>query len=139
MLEAWNEDTRRITHGRWQSQLRNNLPIGVPVREDDPTWPDTFRSPVDEIRDENLGECRQCLLCRYYCELEGPLGMDWGACLKPGGQYDRQVVFEHWTCRDFEYAPDSQSPRPDWYRLLADSHARMAADLASNDEAESGE
>ena len=135
MLEAWNEDKRRIVHERWQAQLRDNLPIGVPVREDDPTWPETF----SELPDQDLDQCRQCLFCRYYCELDGPLGMDWGACLKPDGQYDRQVVFEHWTCRDFEYAPDSQAPRPEWYRLLAESHATMGEGLASIDGAASEE
>lgn len=118
MLEAWNQESRHAVHDRWQSQLRENLPVGVPVSEKDPSWPETFAEH----------ECRQCLLCRYYCDLEGPLGMDWGACLKAGGQYDRQVVFEHWTCRDFENAPDAQAPHSEWYRIMAEAHDHMAAD-----------
>lgn len=110
MQEAWNKESHRIIHDRWQSQLRANLPIGIPVSERDPTWPETFASEIDQPGGDERDECRQCLFCRYYCELEGPLGMDWGACLKAGGQYDRQVVFEHWTCQNFENAPDAQSP-----------------------------
>jgi hypothetical protein len=54
--------------------------------------------------DEGAGYCFQCLHCRYYDPLDSPLGMDWGACVNPASQYDRQVVFEHWTCTKFEDA-----------------------------------
>ncbi len=48
----------------------------------------------------------QCLHCRHYVELTGPLGADWGACTKAKSQYDGHLVFEHWTCRYYEIEED---------------------------------
>ena len=39
---------------------------------------------------------------RNYVELSGELGADWGACTNELSQYDGQLVFEHWTCREWE-------------------------------------
>ena len=43
----------------------------------------------------------QCLHCRYYVELTGEPGTDWGACTGEESQHDGQLVFEHWTCRNW--------------------------------------
>lgn len=133
MQEAWNRETHRAIHDRWIEQLKMDLPTDVPVRVNDPTWPETILANLldeevieTEPWDEALHQVRQCLFCRYYCDLIGDLGMDWGACLKAGGQYDRQVVFEHWTCRDFENSPDAQDAHPEYYRRMAESHEEMA-------------
>ena len=91
-------------HARWIGQLRDDLPAGVPLdAEASEKWPSTWgiesssdgtlqHTPVSE------GTCLQCLFCRHYIPLETRLGMDWGACTNVLSQYDRQVVFEHWTC-----------------------------------------
>jgi hypothetical protein len=94
-------------HTRWIEQLRADLPEGVPTRGDpEQMWPATFGDMVDGKPEHRLGDgegyCFQCLHCRNYVPLEFPLGMDWGACVKEGGQYERQAVFEHWTCKDYE-------------------------------------
>lgn len=79
------------THERWIRSLRKTWPEGVPAQDLQP-WPDTQRG----------GGVKQCLHCAHYVELEGALGSDWGACSNAASQYDRQVVFEHWTCKEFE-------------------------------------
>ena len=48
-----------------------------------------------------LADSDQCGGCRYYVQLRGTLGMDWGACTNAESEYDRQCVFEHWTCLSF--------------------------------------
>ncbi|MDE3073974.1 MAG: hypothetical protein KGJ86_00975 [Chloroflexota bacterium] len=129
MQEAWNEERRHAIDQRWIEQLRANLPIGVPLADRGGPWPQTFRSEYQEVA-ENEDDCTQCMFCRYYAQLEGPLGYDWGGCLKEGGQYDRQLVFEHWTCCDFEYAPDSQDFHTDWLRLALSAAEEFEADEA---------
>ena len=129
MQQAWNEERRHAIHQRWIGQLRANLPVGVPLADRGGPWPLTFCSEYEEVA-EDEDDCTQCMFCRYYAQLEGPHGYDWGACLKEGGQYDRQLVFEHWTCRDFEYTPDSQDSHIDWFRL----HLR-SAEARETDEA----
>ena len=133
MQDAWNRETHRAIHDRWIAQLKAELPIDVPTRLDDPAWPETIPTNLlsdteaDQLADDDpRGEVRQCLFCRYYCELIGDLGMDWGACLKDGGQYDRHIVFEHWTCREFQNSPDAQDPHPEYYERLAKVHEDMA-------------
>jgi hypothetical protein len=53
-------------------------------------WPETWRDAE--------GSAMLCLHCRYYAELSGPPGADWGACTNERSQYDGELVFEHWTC-----------------------------------------
>ena len=44
----------------------------------------------------------QCLFCRFYLPLEGPMGADWGACANPASPRDGTVTFEHDHCDAFE-------------------------------------
>ena len=129
MQDAWNEKRRHATHERWIAQLQMNLPAGIPLRQGTTDWPETFRSEYETVADDEPN-CTQCLFCRYYAQLEGPLGADWGACLKRGGQYDRQLVFEHWTCGDFQDTPDSQDMHGDWQRLCVEAADHVAAEEA---------
>ena len=95
-------------HDRWIKRLRKTWPEGVPEEQPEPgekrppgrvePWPDTWRDP-------EMG-AMQCLHCRHYVELTGPLGADWGACTKAESQYDGHLVFEHWTCRYYEIEAD---------------------------------
>ena len=55
------------------------------------------------------GMCMQCLQSRYYVELSGELGADWGACTNELSQYDGRLVFEHWTCREWAEEIESLS------------------------------
>ena len=98
-------------HLRWIERLLNNPPEGVPLEErawiERPRfWPATFGNMVEgkpvHLLSEGEGYCFQCLHCRYYITLESMLGADWGACTLPGGQYDGQTVFEHWTCASWK-------------------------------------
>lgn len=87
-------------HERWIRRLRKTWPEGIAPRRPEPDetpapgspepWPDTWRDPDNGAM--------QCLHCRYYTELTGELGADWGACTSEQSQYDGQIVFEHWTC-----------------------------------------
>ncbi|OGO55822.1 MAG: hypothetical protein A2V85_07470 [Chloroflexi bacterium RBG_16_72_14] len=45
----------------------------------------------------------QCLFCRFYLPIEGPMGSDWGACANPVAPRDAQVTFEHDHCDAFEF------------------------------------
>lgn len=102
-LDALDEQTRathpRDAHERWIKRLRTTWPEGVAARQLDAAenssgiepWPDTWRDPE--------GPAMQCLHCRYYVALSGPLRADWGACANERSQYDGELVFEHWTCR----------------------------------------
>lgn len=93
-------------HKRWIKQLQANPPSGVPAEENwGGMWPATFGDlvegrPVHRV-DDGEGYCFQCLHCKFYKPLEGDLGADWGACFNKESQYDRQVVFEHWTCTEY--------------------------------------
>jgi Protein of unknown function (DUF3027) len=97
-------DTYEQSHERWMRRLRQTWPEGVPAREPEPgerraprdvePWPETWR--------DSEGAAMQCLHCRYYVELSGEFGADWGACICGPSQYDGQLVFEHWTCRHWE-------------------------------------
>jgi neutral trehalase len=98
------------THDRWIRRLCRTWPEGVAARQSESgegpnsksvePWPETWRDPE--------GMAMQCLHCRYYVELSGELGADWGACINEFSQYDGQLVFEHWTCR--EWAEELKSP-----------------------------
>jgi len=100
-------------HERWIRRLCRTWPEGVPARQPEPgeavvsgpvePWPETWRDPE--------GMAMQCLHCRYYVELSGELGADWGACTSELSQYDGQLVFEHWTCR--EWAEEIELPEKD--------------------------
>jgi hypothetical protein len=93
-------------HDRWIRRLRTTWPEGVPAQEPaalEPgvsgpvePWPETWR---DEM-------VKQCLHCLYYVELSGDLGADWGACTNELSQYDGDLVFEHWTCREWSEERD---------------------------------
>ena len=104
-------------HERWLRKLSSNLPEGVPLSPhpnylNDP-WPVTFGRYEGEgaIHHEDGSEALQCISCVYYTPLEGELGQDWGACTNPRSQYDRECVFEHWTCK--HYSPTYADPHPD--------------------------
>jgi hypothetical protein len=43
----------------------------------------------------------QCLFCRFYLPVEGPLGDDWGACANPASPRNATVTFEHDHCDAF--------------------------------------
>jgi hypothetical protein len=97
------------THDRWIRRLCRTWPEGVPARQPEPgeaavaspvePWPETWRDA--EGMPDPEGMCMQCLHCRHYVELSGELGADWGSCTSELSQYDGQLVFEHWTCREW--------------------------------------
>jgi hypothetical protein len=95
-------------HDRWIGRLRQKLPEGVPqdanTRE---SWPATFGDKDADGRAMHKphgGDYTfQCGGCRFYICIEGPLGADWGVCGNARSEYDRQAVFEHWTCKEFKY------------------------------------
>jgi hypothetical protein len=41
--------------------------------------------------------------CKFYVELEGKLGMDWGVCRNPKSHRAGLLTFEHQGCRHFKY------------------------------------
>ena len=45
----------------------------------------------------------QCLFCRFYLPLDGPLGLDYGACANRASPFDGRVMFEHDGCEAFEH------------------------------------
>ena len=45
----------------------------------------------------------QCLNCRFYVELAGPLGADWGVCCNPRSPAKAQLRFEHMGCKEHEW------------------------------------
>lgn len=111
MKEDASKARRSALHDRWATALTENLPIGVPAEVTrtavgERPWPATFGDMIDgkpvHRADQGQGYCFQCLHCRYYLPLDGRLGADWGACSSAASQYDRQVVFEHWTCPEYE-------------------------------------
>lgn len=102
-----------LVHPRWIEQLQANPPEGVPVEIESVRglpWPATF-GDYDESAgathrpesDQGDGYCLQCGGCRFYLTLDG----DWGGCSLAGGQYDRQLVFEHWSCNGFRFGAHS--------------------------------
>ena len=70
-------------HERWSKRLNRNQ--GAPYYLD--AW-----------------YAEQCLVCRHFVPLDGPLGEDWGACTNPASIFDRTVMFEHDGCHQFERA-----------------------------------
>lgn len=44
----------------------------------------------------------QCLHCRYFIPLDGPLGADWGVCANEASDSDGRLVYEHDHCDAFE-------------------------------------
>jgi hypothetical protein len=98
-------------HARWISRLRRTWPEGVPAYRPEPGEAEVSgqEEPLPETwRDELV---KQCLHCRYYVELSGELGLDWGACTNELSQYYGQLVFDHWTCREWE--EEIESPEKD--------------------------
>jgi hypothetical protein len=91
-------------HARWIAKLRERLPDNVPPSDSDPAWPETFGNLVNckPRHGEHPDYTLQCGGCRYYIRLDGAHGADWGACSCPSSEYDRTVVFEHWTCAHFK-------------------------------------
>jgi len=110
-------DKMSDAHVRWIKRLCRTWPEGVPAWQPEPDeapvsgrieprpeiWRDLKGMPDPE------GMCMQCLQCRYYVELSGELGADWGACTNELSQYDGQLVFEHWTCREWAEEIESLS------------------------------
>lgn len=75
-------------HERWRKQLNR--------RQGEPYYLDEWHG-------------RQCLMCRHFIPLEGPLGEDWGACTNANSPFDRYVMFEHDGCNQFEERPDADN------------------------------
>jgi hypothetical protein len=46
--------------------------------------------------------------CKYYRELDGQLGMDWGVCTNPKSHRVGLLTFEHQGCPKFEQEPCNQ-------------------------------
>jgi hypothetical protein len=44
----------------------------------------------------------QCLFCRFYLPIAGPIGADWGACANAASPRDGRVTFEHDYCDAFK-------------------------------------
>lgn len=106
-------------HHNWIKDLSNNPPEGVPLTrtnyQGDP-YPITEGDRVDGevVHNENGNYMFQCMDCVHYWNLEGRLGGDWGACSNPESQYNRQVVFEHWTCKQHEYGANGVNNTSYW-------------------------
>ena len=49
----------------------------------------------------------QCYGCRFYHELAGDRGMDWGVCFNPASPYAGRVKFEHQGCAAYEQDDDA--------------------------------
>lgn len=45
---------------------------------------------------------QQCMLCRFYVSLRGPLGYSWGVCANATSPHDGTLVFEHAGCKQFK-------------------------------------
>ncbi len=45
---------------------------------------------------------QQCVQCRFFIPLTGPLGHDFGACTNYLSKYDQRVMYEHDGCDSFE-------------------------------------
>lgn len=65
------------THERWITKLRNS-----------------YKWDSGNLADEH----KQCEFCKFYVEVSGDLGMDWGVCINEESPHDMQVVFEHFGC-----------------------------------------
>lgn len=39
--------------------------------------------------------------CRWFQELDGEAGMDWGVCFNPRSEWSGMLVFEHFGCPHF--------------------------------------
>lgn len=53
------------------------------------------------------GESRDCSSgCRWYLELAGDLGRDWGVCANPNSYRCGLLTFEHQGCHAFERGKD---------------------------------
>lgn len=57
-------------------------------------------------RPERKPSIGQCLFCRYYIPLAGPLGEDWGVCSNAVSPFDAQLMFEHEGCDQYSPADD---------------------------------
>lgn len=98
-------------HERWITNLITDLPEGVPTEtmKNGDVWPLTF-GDIDNrgraVHGRKALRCLQCGGCARFVPLEGTIGMDWGACTHPESQYDKRVVFEHWSCKYFDDGGD---------------------------------
>lgn len=66
--------------------------------------------------------------CKYYAQLEGKLGMDWGVCVNPLSHRCGLLTFEHQGCRKFEVDPDLdakiEKQQQEWEAFRAAQQAR---------------
>jgi hypothetical protein len=69
------------------------------------------RMDSPDYRDEWYGE--QCLHCRFYVPLDGPLGEDYGACTNAVSPFDGRVMFEHDGCEAFDAAGNEDATADD--------------------------
>lgn len=74
------DDHRTKCHLRWTTQLNRD--------QNSPGYPDKWME-------------EQCLFCRYYMPLAGPMGHDFGVCSNPAEPFDGRVRFEHDGCDGF--------------------------------------
>lgn len=82
MTDLANDRTRqRAIHDRWRERKNRD--------QDDPAY-----------RDEWYSE--QCGACRHWLPLRGALGDDYGGCTSARSPCDKQVMFEHDGCHEFE-------------------------------------
>ena len=83
------------THDRWARRFEQRELFGR----------SSTAAPVDGI-------VPQCMLCRYYVPLAGPLGEDWGACTNAASAHDSTIMFEHDGCAAFAPAEDFWQASP---------------------------
>lgn len=52
--------------------------------------------------------------CKYFLQLPGELGLDWGVCVNPRSPRSGLLTFEHQGCEFFEAGPETLPyPPPD--------------------------
>lgn len=75
--ELWNVCPRKEDYEEWRKHKES-------IQEDEP-WP---------------GDC-SCG-CRFFHELEGKVGADWGVCTHPSSPRAGLLTFEHMGCKFFD-------------------------------------
>jgi hypothetical protein len=84
---------RQATHNRWMDgKVQRNRDIDS--SEYDEKW-ETWSQ-------------QQCFMCQFYVQLEGQLGMDWGACTNELSAFDGCIMYEHDGCEHFSFAEDEE-------------------------------
>lgn len=77
-------------------------------------WCETGRAtPPEGTKERQMADdAKQCGFCAFYIPITSDLGMDWGACGNAKSPHDGKVVFEHFTCLQYEFrpAPDEEKP-----------------------------